>query len=184
MMIGDYYNRNGYWLGRDKFDDNKVYLADAVNKDAKGLVTEATNKQELSISHDDFRKQAATVYAESSAYKKSTVSDNLQKEMYSIASIYQRNNIAYGADAPKSKEYLSLTPEKINESSFKTTSNAAVINALTGGFDYSFGANMWDAREQALFHYATWKANIGKNFRAPQIKVSPANYGAYKNKGK
>lgn len=141
------------------------------------------------------------------------VTDDLKKEMFSIASVHLRNDKAYGASSDKAKEYLSLSPSQINNSKFKTTANAAVINAHTGGPDYSFGATNWDGREQGLFpasnnnrsvlyngkkfelhmntmgwsisdqHYKTWKANIGNSFKAPQQKAAPANFGGYKNKG-
>jgi len=211
---GDYYGKNGNWLGKDKYNDNKVYLADAVTKGKDGLVTSAKNIQTLSVSHSEFRQQAATVYAESSAYKMNSVTDELQKEMYSIASVHQKNELAYGANSSKASEYLGLTPSQINKSSFKMTANAAVINAITGGIDYSNGATMWDGKEQGLFpesnnnrsveykgrsfelhmntmgwnisdgHFKTWKGNIGKDFIAPQQKAAPANFGNYKNKGR
>lgn len=210
---GDYYTKKGVWLGSDGKNDNKVYTADSMseieNKNGS-ISTVFNNAEELPISHSEFRKQSATVYAESSAYKMNTVTDDLEKEMFAIASVHQRNDIAFGADAPKAKEYLSLSPEKINNSKFKTTANAAVINAVTGGFDYSYGATMWDGAEQGLFpasdnrrstgkfelhmntmgwnisdkHYNTWKSNVGKNFVAPQQKAAPDNFGNYRNKGK
>jgi hypothetical protein len=210
---GDFYNSNGEHLGSDGETDDKVYVADDVKKDEKGLVVDATNKKELKISHTEFRKQAATVYGESSAYKMNKVTDNLKKEMFAIASVHQRNKLAYGADSDKAKEYLALTPSQVNKSQFKTTANAAIINALTDGFDYSYGATMWDGAEQGLFpssnndrsvfyknksfelhmntmgwnisdsHYMSWKANIGPTFKAPKRKVAPANFGKYQNKG-
>ncbi len=201
---GDYYDVDGNHLGDDGIDDDKIYIADEKNADGS-----FSNAQELSITHTEFRKQASTVYGESSAYKMNSVTGDLKKEMFSIASVHQKNNLAYGANSDKAKEYLGLTPSQINGSKFKTTANAAVINAVTGGFDYSNGAIMWDGREQALFpasdnrrstgsfelhmntmgwnisdsHYSTWKANIGSAFQAPQQKAAPANFGNYRNKG-
>ena len=207
---GDYYDSKGKHLGSDGKEDDKVYSASSVKKDSKGLVASAENATDLGVTHTEFRKQSSTVYAESSAYKLNTVTTDLENEMFAIASVHQKNSLAYGADAPKAKEYLALTPQEVNKSKFKTTANAAVINALTGGFDYSYGATMWDGKEQALFdkkddrksdgkwelhmntmgwsisdsHYKLWKDNIGPTFKAPQKKVSPANLGNYKNKGK
>jgi hypothetical protein len=208
-LDGDYYDSNGNHLGNDGIDDDKVYTASSVTKNDKGVVTSAEGSTDLGITHTEFRKQASTVYGESSAYKLSTVTDDLKKEMFAIASVHQKNSLAFGANSSKAKEYLALTPSQINSSKFKTTANAAVINALTGGFDYSYGATMWDGREQALFpasdnrrstgqfelhmntmgwsisdsHFKTWEANVGSAFQAPQQKAAPANFGNYQNKG-
>lgn len=92
--------------------------------------------------------------------------------------------------------------------------NWAIINARTGGKDYSNKAKMWDGAEQAIFpasnnnrsvkhgkqsfelhmntmgwdisdeHYRIWKNNVGAAFKAPQKKAAPDNFGNYKNKGK
>jgi len=209
-LDGDYYDTDGNHLGNDRIDDKKVYVVSSVTKNDKGVVTGAENRTDLGITHTEFRKQASTVYGESSAYKLSSVTDNLKKEMFAIASVHQKNSLAFGANSDKAKEYLALTPSAINKSKFKTTANAAVINAVTGGFDYSYGATMWDGREQALFpstdnrrstgkfelhmntmgwnisdaHFKTWKSNVGSSFKAPQQKSAPANFGNYQNKGK
>ena len=209
MNYGDYYKENGTWLGSDGIVDDKVYIADAVTLNNQGTVKKAENAKELSISHTEFQKQAATVYVESSAYKMNSVTSDLKKEMFAIASVHQSNSLAYGANSDKAKEYLALSPSEINNSKFKTTANAAVINAVTGGIDYSYGATMWDGREQSFFpatdnrgsngkwelhmntmgwnisdsHYNTWKTNVGAGFNAPQQKASPANFGNYNNKG-
>lgn len=212
-LDGDYYDSDGSHLGNDEIDDDKVYTASSVTKNDKGVVTSAEGSTDLGITHTEFRKQASTVYGESSAYKLSTVTDDLKKEMFAIASVHQKNSLAFGANSSKAKEYLALTPSQINSSKFKTTANAAVINALTGGFDYSYGATMWDGAEQGLFpatnndrsvkykggsfelhmntmgwdisdsHYKTWKSNIGSGFQAPQQKAAPENFGNYQNKG-
>ncbi len=212
-LDGDYYGMDGNYFGNDGIDDDKVYTASSVSKNDKGVVTSAEGSTDLGITHTEFRRQASTVYGESSAYKLNTVTGDLKKEMFAIASVHQKNSLAFGANSSKAKEYLALTPLQINSSKFKTTANAAVINALTGGFDYSYGATMWDGREQALFpasnnnrsvkygkksfelhmntmgwsisdsHFKTWEANVGSSFVAPQQKAAPANFGNYQNKG-
>ena len=211
-LDGDYYDTDGQHLGNDGIDDDKVYVASGktvCTNDDGTTSTTFNDAQELSISHTEFREQAATIYGESSAYKMSTVTDDLKKEMFSIAYVHLNNKTAYGISSNKAKEYLKLTPSAINKSAFKTTANAAIINAQTGGFDYSFGASMWDGREQSLFpasdnrgstgtwelhmntmgwsisdnHYQTWKTNVGSSFLAPQQKAAPANFGNYKNMG-
>ena len=193
--IGDYYTRDGKWVGRDKYKDNRVYVCDGVDKKGNFI-----NADKLKITHSEFRKKAATVYGESSAYRYSgnTVPEDLRCEMFAIAYVLKRNNIAYGANSKKAKAFLDKTPEQNNSNNFRTTANAAVINAFTGGPDYSNGATQWDGMEQALFpadnnkrstgkwelnmntmgwsisddHYKKWKANVGGRFKAPQEKKS------------
>jgi RHS repeat-associated protein len=195
--VGDYYTRDGKWVGRDKWNDNKVYICDG--KDDKG---DFLNAQDLKITHSAFRKKAATVYGESSAYRYSgnTVPEDLRCEMFAIAYVHERNDKAYGANSQKAKDFLNQTPEQNNSNNFRTTANAAVINALTGGPDYSNGATQWDGMEQALYpesenrchvdgyelhmntmgwkisdeHYSIWKANVGERFKAPQEKKAVA----------
>ncbi|MEY2669968.1 MAG: hypothetical protein RLZZ577_284 [Bacteroidota bacterium] len=168
------------------------------------------NSKNTGLTQKEFQKQAATVYGESSAYKMSKVTDDLKKEMFATAYVHLNNKTAYGASSDKAKEFLNLTPEGRNSSEFKKLANAAIINAQTGGFDYSYGANMWDGKEQSLFpssdnrgstgayelhmntmgwsisdeHYKSWKKNVGDGFKAPQEKAAPINYGKYTNKGK
>jgi hypothetical protein len=145
-----------------------------------------------------------------------TVTDDLKKELYAIAYVNKRNVVANGAGTEKAKSLSDKTPEQRNKSAFHKTAVAAVLNAYAGGIDYSYGATMWDGREQSLYpasnnnasqdgfelhmntmgwsisdeHYATWKKNVGKEFKSPQQKASPQNYpktsnrGAYNNKGK
>lgn len=212
MNYGDYYSQNGTWLFSDGIKDDKAYIATDRAITSDGI--DCAEVTELNVSNTELRKQAATVYGESSAYKMNIVTSDLKNEMFAIASVHQVNNTAYGADSDKAKEYLALSPKEINKSEFKMTANAAVINALTGGQDLSFGANMWDGKEQSLFsatnndrsveyndksielhmntmgwnisnfHYNTWKCNVGTGFNAPQKKAAPSNFESYTNKGK
>jgi hypothetical protein len=206
-----YYNNDGTFLGYDsKNNNNEVYTADSATKNSDGSTTFENATKIKNITHEAFQKEAATVYGESSAYKMNTVTQDLKNEMYGIASVHQKNNIAYGANSPKAKEFLNLTPESRNNSSFKKAAVEALINAKTGGADKSNGAVMWDGKEQALYpasqdtfsidgfelhmntmgwsidstHYETWKTNVGSSFQAPQSKSAPGNYGNYKNSGK
>jgi hypothetical protein len=65
---GDYYNSKGEHLGKDKNDDNKVYVADSVIKDKDGFVTSATNSKDLTkdygITHSQVLDRANWIYAE------------------------------------------------------------------------------------------------------------------------
>jgi len=57
MWYGDYYDRSGNWLGKDKYNDKKVYHAEAVTKDKDGLVISATNADEWHYSISDTKFQ-------------------------------------------------------------------------------------------------------------------------------
>ncbi len=206
---GVYYDINGVWLGEaEKNTTNKVYIVDSVEKNEKGKVINALNIRPLSIDTKEFKKMAATVYGESSATYMKVISDELKKEMCAIAMVHKKNKIAFGATSAKAKEYKRLTPTQINRSPFKLASNAAVINAYLGGKDWSYGAVMWDGKEQAIFdtddehtklgeisielhmntmgweisdeHYSKWKKNIGDEFKAPQVKKAVS--GKHKDK--
>lgn len=209
MDYGDFYNKQGQWLGSDGKTDDVVYKADKVTKDEKGIVTSAENSQKLSITHTAFQKQAAAVYGESSVGYGITS----KEEMFAIGSTHQRNKIAYGVDNANAKTFLETSLEE--RSGGMANANAAIVNALIGGTDYSNGADQWDGAEQAMVpdankdlasngtymykmnvmgwsitddHYKSWKTAIedkfgtGK-FTAPQSKAALQDYSGMKNKG-
>ena len=201
--VGDYYTYDGKWVGKDKSIDQKVYACDGIGKDGNFI-----NAKDLGITHSTFRKKAATIYGESSAYcyGGNTVPAELKNEMYAIASVHERNAMAYGANSDQAQNFLANTPQQNNKNNFRVTANAAVINALVGGPDFSYGATQWDGMEQAKYsvtedrcrldgfelhmntmgwtisdeHYGKWKNNVGKSFKAPQEKRAVAGI----NKGK
>ena len=63
--IGDYYDLNGKWLGRDRNTDNIAYTATSVSKDADGFVISASNKETLPISNSELLDRATWVCGES-----------------------------------------------------------------------------------------------------------------------
>ena len=166
------------------------------------MVNVFENPRKLSISHSKFISQSSTVYGESSAYrvrdKKSEPSEDLKKEMYAIASVHQRNSKAYGISSEPTKDFRSKSAKERNDLPLMRTAIATEINALKNGIDYGYGATMWDGAEQAQFseneqrksnghfeihmntmgwnispkHYAQWKNNIGKSFKAPMIRAA------------
>ncbi len=212
-LDGDYYNRDGTYLGNDGIDDNKVYVANgktvSTNKDGTST-TMFYNANELSTTHSSFRKQAATVYAESSI----GYGIESKEEMFAIASVHQKNKIAFGVGAPLAKKFLNTSLD--GQSGSMKTANAAIINALTGGQDLSNGAMQWDGAEQAMVskdnmdkasngkymfkmnvmgwnitetNYKSWKSAVENNFgtgrfTVPQTKAALHNYGGMKNSGK
>ncbi len=121
--------------------------------------------------------------------------------MFAIASVHQNSKAAaYGATNDQAQAFSSTSKQNRNGTKMQTA-NAAVINAATGGFDYSYGATNWDGIEQAAFkesdtrysngrfeihkntqgwnigddHYAKWKSFATSNgfvFNAPQVSKS------------
>ncbi len=209
MNYGDYYNKEGQWLGSDGKTDDLMYSAEKVTKDENGLVTSAENSQKMNIKHSEFRKQAAAIYGESSIGYGITS----KEEMYAIGSTHQKNKIAYGVNNSNAKAFLDTKLEDQNEG--MRFANSAIINVLTKGFDYSNGADQWDGAEQAMIpeanmdlssngtymykmnvmgwsitddHYKSWKTAIDNKFGSgkftvPQTKAALHDYGGMKNTG-
>ncbi len=216
---GDYYGKDGKHLGSDNKKDDFVYSASGTKQveilDEKGkgtgkFNTEFLDANKLSVTHTQFQKQAATVYAESSV----GYGIKSKEEMFAIASVHQRNKVAYGADDQNAQTFLNTSLDK--QTSAMQLSNAAMINALTGGFDYSYGADQWDGAEQAMVskanmdkasngrfmykmnvmgwsisdaNYKSWKSAVENKFgtgkfTVPQNKAAMHNYGGMTNKGK
>ncbi|NQX41267.1 hypothetical protein SAMN05421820_107195 [Pedobacter steynii] len=117
--------------------------------------------------------------------------------MHAIASVHEKNDLAYGSKSEQADLFRDASPSERNATK-KQFAVAAEINAQLGGKDYSNGASQWDGAEQGLFpgtdnrkstgrfelhmntmgwsisddHYSKWKGAIGKNFVAPQVKTA------------
>ena len=63
--VGDYYDRNGLWLGTDGINDNIAYAAKSVTKNSKGFVISADGAQKLSITNEELLDRATWVCGES-----------------------------------------------------------------------------------------------------------------------
>ncbi|MET3035870.1 RHS repeat-associated core domain-containing protein [Chryseobacterium sp. NRRL B-14859] len=182
--VGDYYTKLGKYLGSDGKNDNKVYVADGktVSKNNDGTTsTTFNNAKELSITHSEFQKQAATVYGESSAYRSGTT-EELAMEMGAIASVHQTNKVAYGVGSAQAKSFLNTDLE--DRTGKMQLANWAVINAVTGGKDYSNGASNWDGLEQARFpdsdkRYSTGTWELHKNTIG--WNISDSHYNKWKS---
>lgn len=188
------YTIDGEYLGSNQKtskSDDSAFLGE---KDNQGGFK---NLKKLTGNHTEFIKKASIVYGESSAYK-SKMTDDLRKEMFAIASVLERNSIAFGVNSELAKKFRSTSKEKRNGIKMQYAI-ASEINVLTNGFDYSYGADAWDGQEQAMFsstdyrfstgtfelhkntlgweisdeHYKIWAKNIGKHFDAPQLSFTP-----------
>ena len=147
---GDYYGKNGKHLGSDGIKDNLAYTATGVKKqeimeEGKGTGKYKTiyeNAVKLSVSNSLLNQYANTVAQESSgnkleSYALASAINNLSKVNYKgniFNTISAKNQIFGFSDGGNSIEYK-------NNSEF---SMEAVLNALSGGYDYSNGAIRWD----------------------------------------
>ncbi|MBP7541388.1 MAG: RHS repeat-associated core domain-containing protein [Saprospiraceae bacterium] len=106
----------------------------------------SSDTKSLGIDHSGFIKKSSTVYGESSH----VFGINSREEVFAIASVHERNSLAYGASSEQAEIFRNTSNEGRN-GTFMQTANSAVINSLTGGFDYSYGATQWDGQEQSEF---------------------------------
>ncbi|MDN4167094.1 RHS repeat-associated core domain-containing protein, partial [Cytophagales bacterium LB-30] len=150
-MYGEYYGWDGKYLGSDKIDDKKVYVAEGVSKDKEGTVTSATNAQDLGVTHDEFATSANVVKHESSGNKDESLwiahAANNAKDNDAIDYKKQNNTLN---DQLTDKNY-STTPESArtplsssDNSSKANNARSAVIDVYTGGADPTGGAVLWD----------------------------------------
>lgn len=114
-MWGDYYGLNGQYFGSDGKRDNMVYVVDG------GVIKSVTDNEKttryidhskvtkLNIGHKEFLEKAATIYGESSAYRENGISSELKDEMFSIATVHEKNKIAYGNNSPPAKAFRKMS---------------------------------------------------------------------------
>ncbi|NII83708.1 hypothetical protein [Pedobacter sp. SG908] len=133
-MFGDYYGTDGKWLGTDHIDDDKAYVAKdgSYTKKGDGDAIKKSGITELEIGNKELLSKSATVYGESSAFRLNKITDKLKKEMFSIASVHEKNDLAYGKDSDQAKAFNKLTPGQRN-GTMKQLAIAAEINAQMGG---------------------------------------------------
>jgi uncharacterized protein RhaS with RHS repeats len=146
MNVGDYYNKNGEYLGTDNIDDKRTYVAD--NKNSDGTFS---NAQELSLNHDDFTTAANVVKNESSGDKteslwiahaannaKGDPAIDLNNKNSTLKDQLSDNNYS---TAPASAK----TPlDDKDNSKAANNARAGIIDVLTGKPDPTGGAKLWD----------------------------------------
>ena len=166
---GDYYTKNGEYLGTDGKNDDKVHVASSVDTEKKGdnvLVTKAYNKETLkdvdgkdlsliafnafaaAMSKEDLNKK--TMFAMASAtynYARRNHSLGLARGEYDKVKYLMRQGAGYSS--VKDKTFALNIKE-----SDKRNAYASVINAATGGVDYSNGSVMWDGFDLAARGFA------------------------------
>ena len=197
-----YFSVNGCFIRKDDKETQNVLIG-SDDEGYKLLIIDGH-----AVQYNDFLMYASTVYGESSAYRQKDVDKELEYEMYAIASVFKRNTKAYGKNSDSAKYFRSIGDEERNRDGRMQTAIAATINAMTGGYDYSYGADMWDGAEQGMFgkevtsayvkryelhmntmgwdisdeHYKKWKTNVGKGFIAPQQRYAVKEYVNRKGK--
>lgn len=159
--FGDYYKKNGVYLGSDGKNDHKAYVVkdEAVGQSAPDgtKILMKSGVTELQVTNSTLFKLAGVAYAESSERKDS------KEEKFGIASASVNNY-----SATPGEQSLSEVLGKISNATFdgneryasfmnssggekndtaKQTAVAASINAVSGGHDYSNGAAGWDGRD-------------------------------------
>ena len=143
--MGDYYNKAGRWLGNDGRKDNIAYLADAVSKDKAGR-NHFQNANILSLKNSELNIFANTVAQESSGNKiesfalASAIKNLADYKGKSIMQTIQTEGIFGYRDGGNNTQYN-------NNAEY---SMAAVLNAITGGKDFSNGAIRWDGFDLAI----------------------------------
>ena len=143
--MGDYYNKAGRWLGNDGRKDNIAYLADAVSKDKAGR-NHFQNANVLSLKNSELNIFANTVAQESSGNKiesfalASAIKNLADYKGKSIMQTIQTEGIFGYRDGGNNTQYN-------NNAEYGM---AAVLNAITGGKDFSNGAIRWDGFDLAI----------------------------------
>lgn len=173
---GDYYSKEGQHLGSDGKDDNKVYVADGVTKNDKGIVTSANNAQDLGVTHSDFQVSANVVKHESSGNKDESLwiahaannakdNDAIDWKKDNTTLKDQLTDAGYSTTPPEARTALSVS----DNSQSANNARAAVINIHSGGADPTGGAVLWDGTDFLAkgSNHAKFKeynnVNIGKD---------------------
>ena len=208
-----YFSSNGLFLGHigksqevwtaDKVDSKIIKNADGSSK----TIDIPVNPQNLNVMYPDFIKSSSIVYGESSH-----TSDKEANSIAAIY-ISGRNKLSYAVKRHLAVSFRNTNDEARNVNSPTGRAMQQAIKSVIdyhNGIDYSNGADAWDGEDQAIFNgsddrfstgkyelhmntegwkisdkdFNSWKAAIGKRFKAPQIKYAPGNYKGYKNAGK
>jgi len=162
MTPGDYYNREGDYLGSDGIDDQKVYAADDVSTDKDGKVISATNSELLPVTITEFHEVAAFAYNETftepihdmDKYRVADAIVNRKADEGYTTMQKTLDNVRYGGDSNSDRmknvekivgtatkqyaKYMNATDNQRENNPAMKTSTAAAINALSKtGIDYT-----------------------------------------------
>ncbi|PVD51799.1 hypothetical protein DC498_13790 [Terrimonas sp.] len=179
-VTGDYYKRDGTYLGTDHIDDDKTYVVDdnaitsRVSDDTKTTYTfNKSGVTDLNISHQVFIAFASLINTESSgskdeSYAIGNVTMNFidqggssQLKTLEDVAMYD-NRFAQGATQKDYDAFTALTPREQNAKFAVGAAINAIGNSqgLPGYSDYSGGANSWDGIDLIA---SSWK-NPHRNY--------------------
>jgi hypothetical protein len=171
---GFYYLYDGTFLGNYGNSKEVVVCAkksDREDKKSKKKWQEFLSPIRLIIENDDFIHFSATIFAESLLGYEIVIKEEVfafakaignyiikEKEDKNKELTYREAitaNGVYGADSPN---YINFINEKDRNSNSKMMlALSGVINELTNGFDYSYGATLWDGID---IKRAKWKDGL------------------------
>ena len=170
---GDYYAKNGSYLGTDKKNDNFIYIQYSSGKTKFEINGKYQNFQKLDVTRNTFLAFASAINNESSGNKQESmalanvvmnfINDGGSKTLKTLDDVVlYRNSFMRGSNQKAVNEFQGLPINSKN----RTLAIAAVINALgynqglTGFSDYSGGANTWDGKD---LMYTNWP-NSHRNY--------------------
>jgi hypothetical protein len=180
-VAGDYYNKDGSYIGSDGEDDGKVYYAEkdyiqnasTLNKDDLKYLKNILGFKELEVNHSTFQQIAAFAYNEESNFQAqlgvTSVMKN-RKSSWSYTPTFEKVlSTAAGSsvgesheDRLKNDEYFeryttfsNTSLENRNNNSVMKNANLAALRMLSGDKDYSNGALFWHGVD---FFTKGWKA--------------------------
>ena len=170
---GDYYAKNGSYLGTDKKKDNFIYIQYSSGKTKFEINGKYQNFQKLDVTRNTFLAFASAINNESSGNKQESmalanvvmnfINDGGSKTLKTLDDVVlYRNSFMRGSNQKAVNEFKGLPVNSKN----RTLAIAAVINALgynqglTGFSDYSGGANTWDGKD---LMYTNWP-NSHRNY--------------------
>ena len=170
---GDYYAKNGSYLGTDKKKDNFIYIQYSSGKTKFEINGKYQNFQKLDVTRNTFLAFASAINNESSGNKQESmalanvvmnfINDGGSKTLKTLDDVVlYRNSFMRGSNQKAVNEFQGLPINSKN----RTLAIAAVINALgynqglTGFSDYSGGADTWDGKD---LMYTNWP-NSHRNY--------------------
>jgi RHS repeat-associated protein len=153
MAPGDYYGTDGQWLYNDKIDDKKVYLVSRVEPFSFGIPSNQLptfQTKELPITKNQLIDMAAIAHGETSGDDNETKAfANVIKNIMDARGVSESRatsgNFSY-AKSNNTKPYSQLvnaTDIGRNGTDMQVAMSGA-LNAMSGGYDYSNGAQGWD----------------------------------------
>lgn len=152
---GYFYTMNGEYAGKYGNSEDCYVLNKGidVSKNLDESEYKISQVLKLSLKYEDFRKQSATIYGESTAYKYGKSDKSANDEIFALAEVFKVNKKAYGATSKLAKEFLKKTDKENNSWESRKAAYAAIIytDVNANPNKYSNGATHWDGKEQAIY---------------------------------